>query len=73
MCRQSFAGGGGCGPADAGVGCSRCGCSPCRCGAGFRRRFRTVEEEAEELEGYIKELEKEIEGAKRELKDLTGK
>jgi hypothetical protein len=32
-----------------------------------------VEEEAEELEGYIKELEKEIEGAKRELKDLTGK
>lgn len=67
MCKQSFSQGGFHHEAE----CCTCGCSPCRCGGGFQRRFRTVEEEAEELEEYIKELEKELEGAKRALKELT--
>ncbi len=72
MCRGSFDRCG-CGRGSQRGACCSCGCSPCSCGSGFQRRFSTVEEDVEELEGYIKELEKEIEGAKRELKDLTGK
>jgi len=72
MCRESTSQFGCCAPASAGSPCHCCGHSPCRCGAGYRRRFRTAEEEAREIEEYIEELEKEVEGAKRKVKELRG-
>ena len=43
---------------------------PCTCKPKFVRRFRSPEEELEELEEYKKELSREISGVERRLKEL---
>ena len=48
------------------------GSCDCCCGAGFRR-FPTPEEERECLESYKEQLEKELDGVQRRVKEIGGK
>ena len=52
-------------------GCN-CGCCGCGCGGSFRR-FISAEEEQERLEGYRDQLQKELAGVEKYIKELKGK
>lgn len=63
-----------CDPRDAKRMLSACECTPTCCESGaFRRRFRTSDEEAEQLKEYKTELEREIAGIDERIRELKGK
>jgi hypothetical protein len=51
-----------------------CGCHhgscDCGCCSGFERRFATKAEQLDELEGYLAELQKEVQAVEERIADL---
>ncbi|MFH1221262.1 MAG: hypothetical protein V1694_12535 [Candidatus Eisenbacteria bacterium] len=63
-----------CDPKDARRRLADCECIPICCeSGGFARRFRTSKEEAERLEEYKAELEKEIAAVAERIQELKRK
>ena len=63
-----------CNPRDISRSLGSCDCTPVCCDPGlFVRRFRASKEEAERLEEYKEQLEKEIAGVDERIREIKDK